>query len=98
MISITEWASDEADSDVEYRGRKVEFTFRPGAYTGGLVEKTPLLMDIIAACVTRWNIDGADPTKREDLEGLPFGLIAALYRKIGMLANQADPQGEDSAT
>lgn len=98
MISISEWSADEASTDVEYRGRKVEFTFHPGAYTGALVEREGMFVDIIVACVTSWNIDGADPTKREDVAQLPLGLIFAMYRKIGTLANQADPEGEASAT
>lgn len=98
MLSISEWSADEATGDVEYRGRKVEFTFRPGLYTGTLVHDETLMVEIVAKCVTQWNIDGADPTDPKDVGQLPLGLITALYRKIGMLAMQVDTEGEVSAT
>lgn len=90
MLSISDWSNDEAQGTVDYRGRTVEFTFHPGAYTGVLMAEATPLVDIVAACVTRWNIEGADPTNRADVEKLPLGLIGRLYRKIGELAAQGD--------
>lgn len=96
MLKISELAADTATDAVDYRGNRVEFTFRPGAYTGEFATGAPVV-DVIAACVTEWNIE-VPPTDVVETAKLPWGLLLRVFRKIVGLANQVDPEGEAPAS
>lgn len=88
MISIAEFSNDEATETVTYRSHEVEFTFRPGAYTGALALQSTRNAQIIAACVTSWNIEL--PITEADIETLPAGLTGLIYLRIVELSTQVD--------
>ena len=87
MLKISDFAEDTATTTVTYRKHKVEFTFRPGAYTGELARDAQRAAEVIAKCVTEWNVDS--PLTVEELEKLPAGLIAAVYDSVRDLSMQA---------
>jgi hypothetical protein len=96
MLKISELATDTETADVTYRGDRVEFTFKPGAYTAGHANGGAAVVDIIAACVTAWNID-AEPTDVTETAKLPWGLMLAVFRKISVVATRDEPdEAEDT--
>lgn len=96
MLKLSELARDTAAASITYRGDTVEFTFRPGAYTAEYAAGFAVV-DVIAACVTEWNID-VPPTDTEQTKKLPWGMVLAVFRKLSALAVEEDPQGEDDAS
>lgn len=88
VIKISDWADDTVDAHVTYRKHQIQFTFRPGAYTGALENTGIRFAEVLAACVTAWNIDA--PITVEAIEQLPLGAMRAVYRELVDLATMAD--------
>lgn len=88
VIKISDWADDVVDTTVTYRKHTIEFTFRPGAYTSALDGPGALFSDVIAGCVTKWNVDC--PLEQTAIDRLPLGAVRAVYGQIVRLATQAD--------
>lgn len=80
MLTISQLADDTATATVKYRSHEVTFTFRPGAYTGQLARDAERAAEVVAACVTEWNIDC--PLDTASIEKLPAGLITQIYRHV----------------
>lgn len=88
MLSIADFAEDEATATVKYRAHRVEITFRPGIYTAELAGRAGGFAGIVAACVTRWNIDV--PLEVGEIEKLPAGLVRAVWDTVVTLSTLAE--------